>query len=118
MLFLTDLLTETLESEDARTEAIETALSQLHLGDTMRRYLRPLLTEASPEQLTTYLAAGIRNDEVRGGFGLVTSLLPSRRLPHRPAAQPALHPRLQRLDPRPGGHHLAGHAGPRAARPS
>ncbi len=27
------------------------------------------------EELTAYLTAGIRNDEVRGGFGLVTSLL-------------------------------------------
>ena len=33
--------------------------------------------EASPEELTGYLTAGIRNDEVRGGFGLVTSLLAS-----------------------------------------
>ena len=113
VLYLTDLLTETLRRRGApATEAIETALSQLHLGDTMRRYLRPLLTESSPEQLTTYLTAGIRNDEVRGGFGLVTSLLPQPRLPDRPAAQPAVHPRLQRLDPRPGGHHVAGDAGP------
>jgi arginine deiminase len=43
----------------------------------MRRYLRPLLGEASPAELTTYLTAGIRNDEVRGGFGLVTSLIDS-----------------------------------------
>src|SRR5215204_6420303 len=68
VLYLTDLLTETLQSEDARTEAIDTALAQLHLGDTMTGYLRPLLSECSPEELTTYLTAGIRNDEVRGGF--------------------------------------------------
>ena len=77
VLYLTDLLTETFADEGARAEAIETALTQLHLGDTMRTYLRPLLTESSPEQLTTYLTAGIRNDEVRGGFGLVTSLIDS-----------------------------------------
>ena len=41
----------------------------------MRGYLDGLLGEASPDELTTYLTAGIRNDEVRGGFGLVTSLL-------------------------------------------
>ena len=41
----------------------------------MRGYLEGLLGEAAPEELTTYLTAGIRNDEVRGGFGLVTSLL-------------------------------------------
>src|SRR3954466_8168745 len=75
VLYLTDLLTETFAEEDVRGEAIETALSQLHLGDTLRAYLRPLLTESSPAQLTTYLTCGIRNDEVRGGFGLVTSLI-------------------------------------------
>ena len=35
------------------------------------------LRDASPEELTGYLTAGIRNDEVRGGFGLVTSLFAS-----------------------------------------
>src|SRR5215210_3913060 len=58
VLYLTDLLTETFAEETARTEAIETALGQLHLGDTMRTHLRPLLSESSPEQLTTYLTSG------------------------------------------------------------
>jgi arginine deiminase len=75
VLYLTDLLTETLEQEDARASAIEEALRDLDLGDTMSGYLEGLLGDASPAELTTYLTAGIRNDEVRGGFGLVTSLL-------------------------------------------
>jgi arginine deiminase len=75
VLYLTDLLTETLQREDARAAAIEEALRDLDLGDTMRGYLEGVLGDASPEELTTYLTAGIRNDEVRGGFGLVTSLL-------------------------------------------
>src|SRR4051794_11649340 len=75
VLYLTDLLTETLQQEDARAAAIEEALRDLDLGDTMRGHLEGLLAEAAPEELTTYLTAGIRNDEVRGGFGLVTSLL-------------------------------------------
>jgi arginine deiminase len=77
VLYLTDLLTETLASEDAREHAITTGLSGLHLGDTMRDYLTRALRDASPEELTGYLTAGIRNDEVRGGFGLVTSLFAS-----------------------------------------
>src|SRR3954447_22269175 len=77
VLYLTDLLTETLENDDARNHAITTALAGLHLGDTLRGYLARFLREASPAELTDYLTAGIRNDEVRGGFGLVTSLLPS-----------------------------------------
>ena len=77
VLYLTDLLTETLETEVARNHAITTALAGLHLGDTMRNYLSRFLRDASPEELTGYLTAGIRNDEVRGGFGLVTSLFAS-----------------------------------------
>lgn len=77
VLYLTDLLTETLANDDARNHAITTALAGLHLGDTMRTYLATFLREAAPEELTGYLTAGIRNDEVRGGFGLVTSLLAS-----------------------------------------
>jgi arginine deiminase len=75
VLYLTDLLTETLEQESARHHAITTALSGLHLGDTLRTYLAHALSDASPEELTAYLTAGIRNDEVRGGHGLVTALL-------------------------------------------
>jgi arginine deiminase len=77
VLYLTDLLTETLADQTARHHAITTALAGLHLGDTLRDYLARFLGEASPAELTDYLTAGIRNDEVRGGFGLVTSLLAS-----------------------------------------
>ncbi len=77
VLYLTALLAETLASEVARNHAITTALAGLHLGDTMRGYLARFLHDASPDELTGYLTAGIRNDEVRGGFGLVTSLLAS-----------------------------------------
>ena len=62
-------------ARSARAHAIDEALADLDLGDTMRGYLEGLLGDASPEELTGYLTAGIRNDEVRGGFGLVTSLL-------------------------------------------
>ena len=75
VLYLTELLTETLESEMARNHAITSALSGLHLGDTMRRYLAQALRDLSPAELTDVLTAGIRNDEVKGGHGLVTSLL-------------------------------------------
>ncbi|WP_395690133.1 arginine deiminase [Nocardioides sp.] len=75
VLYLTELLAETLQQDDARNHAITTALAGLHLGDTLRGYLARFLRDASPEELTGYLTAGIRNDEVRGGFGLVTALL-------------------------------------------
>src|SRR5215207_899405 len=75
VLYLTELLTETLESELARNHAITSALSGLHLGDTMRRYLATALKDLAPAELTDVLTSGIRNDEGKGGHGLVTSLL-------------------------------------------
>ena len=114
VLYLTDLLTETLEQEDARRHAIQEALGDLDLGDTMRGYLEGLLGDASPEELTVYLTAGIRNDEVRGGFGAGHLDARLRRLPDRPAAQPAVHAGLVGVGARPGRHHLAGHARPQA----
>jgi arginine deiminase len=75
VLYLTELLTESLEIESARNHAIATALAGLHLGDTMRRYLADHLRDASPDELTAALTAGIRNDEVAGGNGLVSALL-------------------------------------------
>lgn len=77
VLYLTELLTETFAAPQARAEAIDSALSGLHLGDTLRTYLAGALADASPAELTEILTAGIRNDEVRGGHGLVTSLLAS-----------------------------------------
>src|SRR6478736_751887 len=72
-----DAFAEALQDGDARNRAITTALAGLHLGDTLRDHLARFLHDAAPEELTDYLTAGIRNDEVRGGFGLVTSLLAS-----------------------------------------
>jgi arginine deiminase len=75
VLYLTELLTETLHSADAREHAIRGAMASLHLGDTLRGYLTEALHDQSPEELSLFLTAGVRNDEVRGGHGLVTSLL-------------------------------------------
>lgn len=75
VLYLTDLLSETLTSADARARAIDDVLDSLLLGDTLRDYLRTALADLPPDELARVLTAGLRNDEVRGGFGLVTSLL-------------------------------------------
>jgi len=77
VVYLMDLLTETLGSESAREHAISGAMSSLHLGDTLRSYFTAALRDQSPEDLASFLTAGVRNDEVRGGHGLVTSLLAS-----------------------------------------
>ncbi|HET6699428.1 MAG TPA: arginine deiminase [Nocardioidaceae bacterium] len=75
VLYLMDLLADTLQSEGAREHAISGAMSSLHLGDTLRTYLDEALHDQTPEELAAFLTAGVRNDEVRGGHGLVTSLL-------------------------------------------
>ena len=75
VLYLIDLLSETLQSETAREHAISGAMANLHLGDTLRRYLNEALHDQTPEELCAFLTAGVRNDEVQGGHGLVTSLL-------------------------------------------
>ena len=75
VLYLTELLEETLHDADARARAIASALDSLHLGDTLRTYLGASLADLDPAALTDVLTAGLRNDEVRGGAGLVTSLL-------------------------------------------
>jgi len=75
VVYLTDLLVQTLADQAARDRAVNDVLGSLHLGDTLRDYLRQVLGDLDAEGLSLVLTAGIRNDEVRGGFGLVTSLL-------------------------------------------
>jgi arginine deiminase len=75
VLYLVDLLVEALANHDARAQAIEGVVSSLRLGDTLRAYLTSWLGTLGPDDLAMAITAGVRNDEVRGGFGLVTSLL-------------------------------------------
>lgn len=80
VLYLTELLTQTLQYDDARAAIVETTLAGRNardLGDAVRDHLRGLFLDAAPEDLTRLLTAGVRNDEVRAGIRgtLVTSLL-------------------------------------------
>jgi arginine deiminase len=75
VLYLTELLVETLQGADARASAIESVTTSLHLGDTLRDYFRSALADLDPQGLMEALTAGVRNDEVRGAHSLVTSLL-------------------------------------------
>jgi arginine deiminase len=77
VLYLTDLLTETLTEQEARTTAIDATVEGLHLGDSLRAYLTGMMHDLAPDDLTLVLSAGLRNDEVTTApRGLVTSLLP------------------------------------------
>ena len=76
VVYLTDLLVESLgESDEAREHAITHATSSLRLGDTLRRHLRGWMRGLDAAELTGAITAGVRNDEVRSGISLVTSLL-------------------------------------------
>jgi arginine deiminase len=75
VLYLVDLLEQALAGAAAREQAITDITAGRHMGDTMRTYLLDYLNSLDAEQLAATLTAGIRNDEVRGGHGLVTSLL-------------------------------------------
>jgi arginine deiminase len=75
VLYLVDLLVETLQDADARHLAIKEVTRDLRLGDTLRGYLREALADLDPAALAEVLTAGLRNDEVRGGHGIVTALL-------------------------------------------
>ena len=119
VLYLTDLLTETLQSpRRAREHAIAGAMANLHLGDTLRDL--PRRRRCTTRRPRSCRVPHRRCPQRRGPRRPRPGHQPAgpRRLPHRPAAQPAVHPRLQRLDPRPGGDHLAGDAGPRARDPA
>ncbi len=75
VLYLADLLVETLGDPSARHLAITQVCANLHVGDTIRAFLNEALHDMSPETLAQALIAGIRNDELRVEHSLVSSLL-------------------------------------------
>ena len=78
MLYLNDLLIETFAA--GATPASSRSRASPRRCTSATRWATTssgFLHELSPEDLALFLTAGIRNDEVRGGFGLVTSLLAS-----------------------------------------
>ncbi|SDR68667.1 arginine deiminase [Friedmanniella luteola] len=76
VLYLAELLTQTLAGAAAREQAIALTLADLRLGDRLRGYLRGMAGDLDPEALAGVLMAGLRNDEVDGSGSLVTALLP------------------------------------------
>ncbi len=74
VLYLVELLTQTLESPEARAQIIGSTTSALHLGDSLRTYLEHALADLDPATLATVVTAGLRNDEV-AHRSIVTSLL-------------------------------------------
>ncbi|NRQ49093.1 arginine deiminase [Aeromicrobium stalagmiti] len=65
VLYLTELLTSTLEIEAARAEIIAATLKDLYVGPSLQASIEGLLSSADPGKLAEVLMAGLRNDEVR-----------------------------------------------------
>ena len=74
VLYLVELLQQTLELAAARDVVIASTTDALHLGDGLRAYLNGWLADLHPTELAHVLTAGLRNDEVPIRT-LVTSLL-------------------------------------------
>jgi arginine deiminase len=75
VLYLTELLQDSLEYAVAREQAIESAVSDPRLGEDLRGQLREYLADLSPEDLAQVLIMGLARDEFRGGKGAVFCLL-------------------------------------------
>ena len=77
VLYVHELLRQTLELPDARAAAVESVLADQRLGDTLRASVRSHLEDLDAEHLATTLIAGLSHEELRGGNGLVYTLLDS-----------------------------------------
>jgi arginine deiminase len=75
VLYLTELLQDTLEYQPARDEAIAGVLDDFRLGDQLRRILASFLGDLTPEGLTRVLVAGLAHEELKTGRGLVYQLM-------------------------------------------
>lgn len=75
VLYLSELLIATLADPDVRQVAIAHTMTDLRLGDTLRRYLSELLSDQGPHELAEILMAGLRNDEVSHHTGSLVAAL-------------------------------------------
>jgi arginine deiminase len=75
VLYVTELLQDTLEYPAAREEAVDAAVSDPRLGEQLRSDLRLHLAGLDPEVLAQTLVAGLAMEEFRPGRGLVYGLL-------------------------------------------
>ena len=74
VLYLRELLAETLEDPAARAAAMDRTLTGIRLGDTLRAYLEGFLADHDPVQLAEVLTAGLAVAEIGRTKSLVTAL--------------------------------------------
>lgn len=78
VLYLTELLQDTLEYQPARDEAIAGVLDDQRLGDQLRTIADGFLADLPPEDLTQILVSGLAHEELKTGRGLVYQLMDPR----------------------------------------
>jgi arginine deiminase len=75
VLYLIELLQDSLEYQSARDEAVRLAIGDAGLGDELRDQLRSHLENLEPEVLAQVLVAGVSPQELKVGHGVVFELL-------------------------------------------
>ncbi|RAY14921.1 arginine deiminase [Actinomadura craniellae] len=75
VLYVAELLQETLEYADARQAAIATVLDDRRLGDRLRRAVAGHLGDLDTETLARTLISGLAHEELATGAGLVYRLM-------------------------------------------
>src|SRR5437764_9333786 len=75
VLYLRDLLVETLAVSAARDSVIEHTANGPHLGDTLRDEVARVLTDLDADDLADVLIGGLAHEELRTGRGLVYELM-------------------------------------------
>jgi arginine deiminase len=75
VLYLSDLVVETLAVPAARTELTDAVLADVRLGDTLRGEVAAHLADLDAPGLGSVLMAGLAHEELRTGTGLVYNLM-------------------------------------------
>jgi arginine deiminase len=75
VLYLADLVTETLAVPEARVELTAAVLADNRLGDSLRKHVDGYLADLDPQRLAGVLMAGLAHDELKTGTGLVYRLM-------------------------------------------
>jgi arginine deiminase len=75
VLYLTELLVDTLSDELARAACIDAVTADPRLGETLRGIVRQHLEGLHPDDLALALTAGLAHEELTGGRGLRFTLM-------------------------------------------
>jgi len=75
VLYLVDLLVETLALPVARGEVVSAVLDDPRHGDTLRARVAAYLHDLDPSDLALVLTAGLAHEELRSGSGLAYTLM-------------------------------------------